>query len=144
MAAKFTPRHFFIRFLFAFVLVCASYNPIKPYSFYEWVIAPGFLDYTVLSPIHGLAGIILLIVWVIFLRATSRSLGLFGIILSGMFLTMLVWVVVDQGWVSLENSTSLTWIIIVTLSALLALGMSWSHIRRRLSGQLDVDETDEH
>jgi hypothetical protein len=30
------------------------------------------------------------------------------------------------------------------LAAIMATGMSWSHIRRRMSGQLDVDDVDEN
>ncbi|MGB5773274.1 MAG: DUF6524 family protein [Sedimenticolaceae bacterium] len=33
--------------------------------------------------------------------------------------------------------------MLVLLSAILAVGMSWSHIRRRLTGQIDVDEVDD-
>jgi hypothetical protein len=29
--------------------------------------------------------------------------------------------------------------LVISLAVLLAIGMSWSHIRRRLSGQVDVD-----
>jgi hypothetical protein len=38
--------------------------------------------------------------------------------------------------------STLTWIVLVGLSLLLAVGMSWSHIRRRLTGQVDVDEVE--
>jgi Family of unknown function (DUF6524) len=33
-------------------------------------------------------------------------------------------------------------VVLVILSLILAVGMSWSHIRRRMSGQVDVDEKD--
>jgi Family of unknown function (DUF6524) len=29
------------------------------------------------------------------------------------------------------------------VATILAIGMSWSHVRRRLSGQADVDDVDE-
>ncbi len=144
MTTKFTAINFIVRLLAAFALVCASYNPIKPYSYYEWAIAPALSDFSLFTPLHGLIGVALLIIWVIFLRATSRSLGFFGILLAAAFITMLVWVIVDQGWISLEENGTLGWIIIAATSAVLATGMSWSHIRRRMSGQLDVDETDDH
>jgi hypothetical protein len=37
----------------------------------------------------------------------------------------------------------MTWIALLCLSGLLAIGMSWSHVRRRLTGQIDVDAVDE-
>ncbi len=144
MAKRFTTTSFLVRLISAFALVFATYNPIKPYSFYEWAIAPALTDLGHLSVLHGFVGIILLIGWVIFLRATSRSLGVFGILLATAFFTMLIWLIVDQGWLSLDNSNTLTWIILFAVSAVLATGLSWSHIRRRMSGQLDVDETDEN
>lgn len=142
MTTRFTFLSFIIRFLAALALVCASYNPMEPYSYYEWAIRPALTDFSLLTPLHGLLGIVLLIGWVIFIRASTRSLGFIGILLASAFFAMLIWVVVDQGWLSLENKDMLSWIIIFAISAVLATGLSWSHIRRRMSGQLDVDETD--
>ncbi len=143
MATKFSFQHYLIRLLAALILVCATYNPIAPYSFYAWAIEPALKDFTHLSVLHGFVGIVLLIGWVIFLRATSRSLGFVGIMLASAFFTMLIWLLIDQGWLSLDKSSTLSWVIIFALSAVLAIGMSWSHVRRRFSGQYDVDETDD-
>ena len=54
-----------------------------------------------------------------------------------------VWVLFDQGLISLNNPTINTWIAIFALSVVLAIGLSWSIVRRRLSGQADVDDIDE-
>jgi hypothetical protein len=35
------------------------------------------------------------------------------------------------------------WIGLVMVATILAIGMSWSHVRRRLTGQADVDDVDE-
>jgi hypothetical protein len=43
-----------------------------------------------------------------------------------------------------ENTTVLTYVVLTMLSAIMATGMSWSHIRRRISGQLDVDDVDDN
>ena len=50
---------------------------------------------------------------------------------------------VDRGWVSLDGSGTLQWIVLIGISLILAVGMSWSHIRRKMTGQLDVDEISE-
>ena len=34
--------------------------------------------------------------------------------------------------------------IVLLCAIVLAIGMSWSHVRRRLTGQADVDEVDGH
>jgi hypothetical protein len=36
-----------------------------------------------------------------------------------------------------------TWIVLFATSGILAVGMSWSHVRRRLSGQVDTDDVDQ-
>ena len=55
----------------------------------------------------------------------------------------IIWLLVDVGWLSLESPSSFAWVALVLLSLILAIGMSWSHIRRRLTGQFDVDEMDD-
>lgn len=54
-----------------------------------------------------------------------------------------IWVMVDMDLISLANPTVNTWIALVALSGMLGVGLSWSIIRRRLSGQADVDDVDE-
>jgi hypothetical protein len=51
---------------------------------------------------------------------------------------------VGYGWLSLDSPSIFTWVVLTMLAAIMATGMSWSHIRRRMSGQLDVDEVDEN
>ena len=94
------------------------------------------------TPLQGLLGVALLIGWAILIRSTSRSLGFVGILLGGALCGMIIWVLVDQGWVSLGGNDVFAWVIIIAISALLGTGLSWSHIRRRISGQLDVDDID--
>lgn len=66
-----------LRLLFALVLVFATFNP-SGYSYYHWLrdTLPGY------SVLLIFAGVVLLIGWTIFLRATTRSLGAFGLILA--------------------------------------------------------------
>ena len=42
----------------------------------------------------------------------------------------------------IDNVDLLTWVGLIGVGVILGLGMSWSHIRRMLSGQLDVDDVD--
>lgn len=127
--------NFLIRLIMAMVLVFVSYNP-SGYSWYHWLInAEDMFD-----PLLILSGILLLIGWVITIRATTRSLGLAGGLLAVAFFAALIWVLVDYQWLSLENPTVFQYVILAMLAAVMAMGMSWSHIRRRITGQLDVDE----
>lgn len=131
------PIGFALRFLFALVLVLATFNPTG-YSYFHWIAT----DFPAIDAVKALAGVVLLIGWVVFLTATLRSLGAIGVILALAFFAALVWVAVQFGWLEAQNTRSFLWIGLVVASAILAMGMSWSHIRRRLTGQADVDEVD--
>jgi hypothetical protein len=142
---RFGAEHFMIRFGAALFLVFATYNPIEPYSYVEWALAPllGIQDGTSFSVLKGFIGLLLIIGWTIFLRATHRSLGPFGLALAVAFFVLLFWLMFDRGWLSLEKPDMITWLILIAVAGIMALGMSWSHIRRRMSGQLDVDDVEE-
>ena len=70
------------------------------------------------------------------------TLGLLGIVLGGALFACLIWWLIDIEVLSLDSPSELTWIILLVLSLILAAGMSWSHIRRRLTGPGDVDDHD--
>ncbi len=127
-----------LRFVSAVVLVFATYNP-SDYSYYGWVVG-SLPDYSVLMIF---AGVVLLIGWTILLRATLRSLGAFGLLLAAAFFGVLLWLVVDVGLVPANSIQAITYLILVALSGVLATGVSWSHVRRRITGQADIDDVDE-
>lgn len=128
---------FLLRLLAAAVLVFATYNPSGT-SYYHWLSE----NVSSPSPMLALVGILLLIGWTIYLRATGRSLGAFGLFLAAAFFGVLVWMVIDWGWISADSVETMTWIFEFVLCGVLAVGISWSHIRRRLSGQVDVDDVE--
>ncbi len=139
MAVKsFNFGSFLIRFVLAVVLVFATYNPSE-YSLYHWFIKAA----DKLDPLLAFAAVVVLIGWVVYLRATVRSLGAIGTMLAIAFFATLTWLMIDYNVLSVENIKVLTYVLLVMLAAIIATGMSWSHIRRRMSGQLDVDEVDE-
>ena len=133
-----TIQGFFWRLGFALVLVLLTYNP-SGYSYAHWFKN----EISHFGPTLGIAGISLIIGWVIYLRATLRSLGLIGLILATLFFGMIIWLLIDWGWIGMNNVSMTSWVILVLISLVLAVGISWSHIRRRLSGQVDSDDVDE-
>ncbi len=137
MATEFNAVSFLGRLAFAVVLVFATYNPTE-YSFFGWV----FSDAAEFGPVMALAGVALLIGWVIFLNATMQSMGWLGIILGSALFACVIWLLIDIGWLSLDSTSALSWVTLVLLSFILAVGMSWSHIWRRLTGQFDVNDED--
>ena len=129
---------FLIRWLFAVVLLAATYNPTQ-WNFVRWAMA----NYTDMLSVTVLVGLVLFVGYIIYLRATLRSIGVFGMILVMAVAGTLIYVLFDQGSISLENPTVNTWLGIEILSIVLAIGLSWSIVRRKLSGQADVDDVDE-
>ena len=135
---NFTFSSFGLRFLFSAILVFATYNP-EGFSFYHW-ITPSLPS---ISVEQAFIGVVLIIGWVIYLRATLRSLGIIGLVLAGLFFGLMIAMMFKWGWISLEGSRLLSYVIQSLIAVVLAVGMSWSHIRRRMSGQMDMDDVDE-
>lgn len=133
-----TLQGFLLRFLFALLLVFLTYNP-SGYSYSHW-LQNSFSNF---GPLLGIAGISLIIGWVIYLRATMRSLGMVGLILAIVFFAMILWLLIDWGLLGSDKGAVLNWIIPFLISAILAVGISWSHIRRKISGQVDADDVGE-
>jgi len=135
---KFNFSSFSIRFLFAVLLVFATYNP-EGYSYFHWVkdVFPS------ISIEQGFVTILLVIGWVIFLRATFRSLGLIGLTLAVTFFALFVFMLIKWEWLTLDATKTMSYVVEILIAVLLALGMSWSHIRRRMSGQADMDDVDQ-
>ncbi len=128
-----------LRFLAALVLVLSTYNP-EGYSYIHWVFK---LDGGSL-PLKIFIGIVLLIGWTIYIRATLGSLGGFGMLLVVGLFASLLWLLRDMGVIPKGSYDVVAYMVLFIISALLAVGMTWSHIRRRLSGQFDIDEIEEH
>jgi hypothetical protein len=135
--AEFNWTGFFIRLAATLVLVLATYNP-SGWSFTHW-LQNGFSN-SGLGPEHFVVGVIILIGWVILLTATQRSMGTFGLILEALLFGGLVWLLVDFGILSIDSVTEFSWVILIILSVMLAIGLSWSHVWRRLTGQFEVDD----
>ncbi len=127
---------FTVRLLASLLMVFATWNP-GGWSFVHWISgAPS------LGSVHAFTGVVLLIGWVILLRATLNSLGLLGLALGAMLLAAGVWLLFDLGVLHQSSSSLFGWIAIVCVALLLALGLSWSHLWRRLTGQVDTDDFD--
>lgn len=127
-----------LRWLFAFALLAATYNPTE-WNYVVWALE----NYREELPFAVLGGLVLLIGYIIYLRATLRSIGPFGMALVLALVGALLWVLYDLGLLTLDNSDLNTWLGLLALSLVLGVGLSWSHVRRALSGQSDMDDVDE-
>ncbi len=116
------------RFAFALLVTGATYNP-TPYSYYAWAKSTGWEW----RPPIVFVGVVLLIGWVVCLRITLRSIGGIALLLANAFLAALFWLVADWGWLPIENVAAISWLGLFSVAAILAAGMSWSHLRRSRS-----------
>ncbi len=132
---RLTLRGFLLRLAAALLLVVLTYNP-SAHSYVHWVAA----TLPKIGPLQAIAGLVLLGGWAFFAHSTWRSLGTFGVLLAAALLATLVWLVVSWGWIRLSDAGVLGWVADAMLAVLLAIGISWSLVERRVTGQVVVDE----
>ncbi|WP_299509068.1 DUF6524 family protein [Cypionkella sp.] len=127
-----------LRWLGAFILLSATYNPTQV-NFTRWAEA----NWQTQMPLTILLGLLLGVGYMIYIGATLRSIGSFGILLVGAIVAALIWVLIDYQIRTLQNPSLNLWLGIFALSVVLGIGLSWSIIRQRISGQATVDEVQE-
>lgn len=137
-----SPAGLVFRMLGALVLVYATFNPTG-HSYFHWVVAPLIgmgapTDGS--SALKFLAGVLLVIGWVVVLQATRRSIGLTGAFLALALCGGLIWLLIEQHVVSPSGSAAIVHIALVAIALVLGIGMSWSLVSRRLTGQVDTDQ----
>jgi len=133
-----------VRFIGAALLVHLTYNP-QGFSFYHWAVAPLFqspMPENYPNALMFLSGVAMLIGWAIFVQATRRSLGVKGALLVVALGIGIVWLLIEQGMLSASNAPAITHIVLAVISLLLGVGLSWSMISRRITGQVDIDTSD--
>ncbi len=134
-SSSFTWGGFLTRLVASLILVFSTYNP-EGYSYYNWAL----VDFSQFDVLKGFVGVVLLIGWTILLRATFKSLGPFGIILALAFFGLLIWLIVDWLAIATDNFKVLSYIAELVIASIMGAGVSWSHIRRRITGQLDTGD----
>ncbi|MEJ6500060.1 MAG: DUF6524 family protein [Rhodobacterales bacterium] len=129
---------FLIRWAMAFVLLAATYNPTD-WNYVSWTM----VNFNRETAMMVLMGLLLMAGYIIYLRATLRSIGMIGMGLVSAIVAAGVWVLIDQDIIQLGNATVKVWFVLVGLSFVLGIGLSWSFVRRAMSGQYDVDDADD-
>lgn len=127
-----------LRWLGAFLLLALTFNPTQ-WNFVRWAGA----NYAEQMPLTVLFALLLGVGYIVCVHATLRSIGAFGMILIAAIFGATLWVLVDWGVLSLENTDLNLWLGILVLSLVLGIGLSWSIVQRKLTGQLDVDDLDD-
>ena len=88
----------------------------------------------------SLAGIVLAAAWWFFLQASQRSLGVVGafFILAGFatFFWLLSWAKIFTP----GSSAAVAHLTLIVVALILGIGLSWSRVKRRVTGQVDTDQ----
>jgi len=134
MFESFGIQRFVTRWLAAMFLVLATYNP-SGYSYYHWVSELDIGNWI----LKLLVALVLGILYATFGLATRRSLGRLGIAAWILFFAVVTWMLVDLGLIRIAGTGTVATIVLVDLANLLAIGLSWSYVRARLSGQADTN-----
>ena len=128
------------RFLAALALVLLTFNPSGLSAFHWITSAIGASEF---GPLHLLALGVLAAGWTVFWIATWRALDTVGVVLASIVLGAIIWLLIDIGLLSPNSVSAATWIGLFFLAAVLTVGVSWSHIWRRVTGQVNVEHVDE-
>ncbi len=124
-----------LRWLGALLLLSLTYNPTR-WNYVHWVQT----TWPDQMPLAVFLGLLLAVGYMVYGLATLRSIGPFGVILVGAIFGAGLWVLTDWGVLTLTNPSLNLWLGIVVLSLILGIGLSWSILRQKLSGQASVDE----
>ena len=130
-----------VRLLAALVLVFLTWNA-EGWSYYHWTIDPFLRGVGNFSALKFLVGTLLIAAWVVFLQATRRSIGLMGALLVAAICGGVIWLLISSGLVTANSGRGIARVVLIGVGLVLAVGMSWSHISRRVTGQADTDVVD--
>jgi hypothetical protein len=122
-----------LRVALAIGIVLVTFNPSGT-SVFHWLAAPPYG----ITAVKAFAGVALLIAWILCLRTAYVALGALGLILGCLLLGSFVWVLVDMDVLHHVGSEAMVWIGLVVFGAVLGFGLSWSLIRARTTGQIEV------
>ena len=130
-----------LRWLASLILVFLTWNA-EGWSYYHWTIEPFLEGAGNFSAVKFLAGMLLIASWVVFLQATRRSIGIMGAALVAAIAGGVIWLLISSGIVSANSGRGMARVVLIGVSLILAVGMSWSHLSKRLTGQADTDVVD--
>jgi hypothetical protein len=128
---------FLLRWIASLAVVLAAWNP-SPWNYVAWAGS----HYQTDLPLVVLLGLVLAVLIGIGIAATLRSIGWLGMAIVTLLLGAALWVLTDLGLTSITQPGPLAWLVLVGLSLILGLGLTWSHVQKKLTGRMDVDDTE--
>ncbi|MGD9904311.1 MAG: DUF6524 family protein [Vicinamibacterales bacterium] len=120
------------RIALSVLLVLVTFNPSGT-SLVHWLTAPP----VAVTPGKVVAALVLGIGWLLCLRTAAIALGKWGLLLGVVFFAAVVWLLVDRQWLRIDGS-AIVWVTEIIVGVLLGIGLSWSLLKARATGQVEV------
>ena len=131
MQREFGFLDFMMRWALGQLIVLGAYNPFSM-SYFHWVV-----DNEGQLSLKVLVGVGLVVLHVIAILATIRSLGVIGVGLLTAFFASAAWVLIDGRLLDIEDPRIFQLTLLLIGGTIYGIGLSWSHLRNRISGQVD-------
>lgn len=133
---------FLLRFTIAAVVVFATYNA-EGFSCFHWILN----NLGDLNLYMAAGAVILVLSWIMLIRASIISLSLIGFSLITVAFALLAWYIIHQLKLNASSKGAIIYIIELAIALVLSVGVPWSNIKRKLSRQAKTDqaiEVEEH
>ncbi len=132
-----------IRIGLTFILVIATYNPMQ-FSYFHWFFYKinSLNDfYQSISLFKVFIGLMLITAWIVFLYATTRSLGKWGIFLTIVLYGTFILLFIGNKDLLINYPIIIQWAFIFLISLTVGTGVTWQIIYRWLSGMIEKSNT---
>jgi hypothetical protein len=122
-----------LRVVLAGAVVLIRFNPSGTSSDH-WLVVPP----VGIAALKAFAGAAWLVAWVVCLRTAYVALGTLALVLGCRLLGTFVWTLFDMDVLHEVGREAMVWIGLIVAGAVLGVGLSWSLIRARTTGQIAV------
>ena len=119
---------FFLRFIVAAVVVFSTYNA-EGFSYFHWILN----NLGSLNLYMAAGAVILVLSWIMLIRASIISLTLIGFSLVTVAFALLAWFIIHRLGLNASSKGAIIYIIELAIALVLSVGVPWSNIKRRFS-----------
>lgn len=127
---RFIQDSFFLRFIFAAVVVFLTYNA-EGFSYFHWI----FNNLGQLNLYMAVAAIVLVLAWLALIRASISSLSIIGFAIVTAMLALLTWLSISRLGLHANDKGAIIYIIELAIILALSSGAPWSRIKRKFLPQ---------
>jgi hypothetical protein len=117
---------FFLRFIFAAVVVFATYNA-EGFSYFHWILNNlGNLNLYMAG-----AAVVLVLCWIMLIRSSITSLSLIGFLVVTVAFALLAWLIIHRLGLNASSKGAIIYISELAIASVLSVGVPWSRIKRK-------------